>query len=907
MHDYCKYMSQRSFSFLISLGSLAALGLAATTACSASKAGAGNNGSGAGNGDGSIAGDGSGDGLGLGVDGGGVPNGNIDQTTGSTQGCDENTPCPANEACVAKETSGCADSTGSTAVGVCRAVIKECTADTDCGGDTICCVGDCAIDGAAGSCVRPCGTDESCKDDDPAVGVFSPSTQCEWKGPAADDPYPGYTRVLSSPLVANLPNDSGASAEIIIVTTGETAGAATSNEAFDASNPGGELAAGGVIRILNGQTCEQLEVIETDFRLRSPATPALADLDGDGNIDIVARGNGYGAPNPVLAFSWDGSRFVDMWQSENASKNSAGFNNDWDGVSIHDLNNDGKPEVIGRNGAVYNGQTGATLYEPDADIVGLSDPTIGDVDRDGRADLIANKIWSWDNGTWVESHPGANKTPTEAPRFYAYADFGTPADSGFQYGVLDGIAEIVTSGVTGNADANVGNDGHVALYTLDGDELMYVKLDELPTTLPRGEGGERGGAPTISDFSGDGKLQIALAHSTAFTVFDPSCTTCGANHVSWSQPAQDNTSAQTGSSIFDFDSDGKSEAVYADECFTRIYDGQNGDVLFSAVRRSCTWWESPTIADPDGDTRTEIIVNSNDNCSPSCGVAEGTNNPITTPGDGQVGVDPIHPGARCEDDSECISKSCIEGLCRCETDLDCGNDFVPAPNTSENRKGLICTAPIAGTPGEGKVCRAAHANSANVKQKAELNGLRVYRDALDRWADSRPMWNQHAYSVTNINDDGSVPSTSEWQQNFVTDGLNNYRQNRASPGGANLLPDITSILSRDNICQGNGDSITLTGSVCNRGLRVVGADMPATFYIGPPEDGNILCVSYTQGPVQLGDECLPVSCEITEDLPANAEIYLKVNDDGKGNRTTEECDETNNVDLIAVPECTLLR
>ena len=80
------------------------------------------------------------------------------------------------------------------------------------------------------------------------------------------------------------------------------------------------------------------------------------------------------------------------------------------------------------------------------------------------------------------------------------------------------------------------------------------------------------------------------------------------------------------------------EAVYGDECFTRIYEGSTGEVLYSAFRTSCTWFENPVIADPDGDSNTEILIGSNANCARTC-----------------PAIDPIHRGNRCEAaaDSEC--------------------------------------------------------------------------------------------------------------------------------------------------------------------------------------------------------------------------------------------------------------
>ena len=56
-----------------------------------------------------------------------------------------------------------------------------------------------------------------------------------------------------------------------------------------------------------------------------------------------------------------------------------------------------------------------------------------------------------------------------------------------------------------------------------------------------------------------------------------------ADTVLWFKQTQDCSSAFTGSSVFDFDGNGKAEIVYADELYMRIYDGTTGEILTSTV------------------------------------------------------------------------------------------------------------------------------------------------------------------------------------------------------------------------------------------------------------------------------------------------------------------------------------
>jgi len=466
--------------------------------------------------------------------------------------------------------------------------------------------------------------------------------------------------------------------------------------------------------------------------------------------------------------------------------------------------------------------------------------------------------WNTSLKRWDQVYPGAPLL-----KHYAFADFGTPmAGGGFDPKRLDGFAEIVAV-----------QNSRVVVATLQGQTIVDANIKTIG-----------GGPPTIGDFDGDRFPEIATAGGGAYVIVDLDCAPgaggaipagCADAWLRWSAPSQDLSSNNTGSSIFDFEGDGKAEAVYADECFLRIYSGSSGDVLYSAARTSCTWYENPVIADPDRDSNTEIVIGSNRNCWVSC-----------------PAVDPIHRGVRCDESmggADCGSHVCDRGYCRCQSNAECAD-------------GYRCETPPVGTPGYGNTCRAYHAPMQD--QSGGQVGVRVLRDRLDRWASSRAMWNQHAYSITNINDDGTVPKSSAWMPNFRQSGLDNYRQNSQGITGAAELPDITGRLSAKDLCQVRSGTVTLTATVCNRGHRAVGAALPATFYVGDPATGKILCTSYTAGPVPIGG-CLGVSCEISE--PIKGTVTMATNDDGRGGRTTVECETQDNRDSVEVTECTIVR
>jgi hypothetical protein len=80
----------------------------------------------------------------------------------------------------------------------------------------------------------------------------------------------------------------------------------------------------------------------------------------------------------------------------------------------------------------------------------------------------------------------------------------------------------------------------------------------------------------------------------------------------WFKTTQDCSSAVTGSSVFDFNGDGKAEVVYSDEYHLWMYDGLDGENLIpSTCNTTGTLWEYPLVADVDNDGQADIVVASN--------------------------------------------------------------------------------------------------------------------------------------------------------------------------------------------------------------------------------------------------------------------------------------------------------
>ncbi|SFL91172.1 Ig-like domain-containing protein [Marinobacter zhejiangensis] len=282
-------------------------------------------------------------------------------------------------------------------------------------------------------------------------------------------------------------------------------------------------------------------------------SPAAADIDGDGFVEIVTPRYGGG----IIAFSHDGQV---EWES------SSRITIRWGGASFADLNGDGITEIVVGNAVFDN--TGQLIWQgsgPSGNNGAGPLSFAADINGDGYQEVIAGgAAYSYDGQLLFNHGEG----------FAAVGD-------------LDGDAmpEIV-----------VVSSGQVKLLNHDGSLVWSGK------SIP---GGGNGGAPTIADMTGDGVPDIGVAGANRYVVFNAD----GA--IVWQSPTRDNSSHKTGSSVFDFNGDGRAEVVYADEYYLRIYDGPTGQVIYEIANTSGTTYELPVVADVDNDNHAEIVVISN--------------------------------------------------------------------------------------------------------------------------------------------------------------------------------------------------------------------------------------------------------------------------------------------------------
>ena len=261
---------------------------------------------------------------------------------------------------------------------------------------------------------------------------------------------------------------------------------------------------------------------------------------------------------------------------------------------------------------------------------------IADLTGDGYPEIVSGReAWSvsWDEG---QNPPDVQLTllweyvgPDGFPAIADLDQDGTPevvlVGDPAPFNVRDGIITVL-NGQTGELWCGV-----------DPTDGMCQANDSLRTQPIPIPGAGRGGPPTIADFDGDGRPEIAVAGGSSYSVYDlnrPGEDVVqppgdpppdpGAIYVRWTAATQDQSSSATGSSVFDFQGDGIAEVIYADECYLRVYDGQAGDVILEQENSSATIHEYPIVVDADGDGNSELLVVANDaNADDDCGMIPG--------------------------------------------------------------------------------------------------------------------------------------------------------------------------------------------------------------------------------------------------------------------------------------------
>jgi hypothetical protein len=184
---------------------------------------------------------------------------------------------------------------------------------------------------------------------------------------------------------------------------------------------------------------------------------------------------------------------------------------------------------------------------------------------------------------------------------------------------------------------------------------------------------------------------------------------------------------------------------------------------------------------------------------------------------------------------------------------------------------------------------------ANTQYTQSHSGFYVFGDKDDSWRSARRIWNQHAYMITNVNDDGSIPAKAD--RNI--DIYNNFRSGDITAGsGGFTLPDLVPVVEDVCLDECGETNLVVWVSVANRGFEDISEDFELVLW-GVLKDGT----EERLGNTTITDT-VPAGMTIdatefrVDGFPKKLQsIYATVDGGNDSSRSVvDECDETNNED-----------
>jgi hypothetical protein len=97
-------------------------------------------------------------------------------------------------------------------------------------------------------------------------------------------------------------------------------------------------------------------------------------------------------------------------------------------------------------------------------------------------------------------------------------------------------------------------------------------------------------------------------------------------------------------------------------------------------------------------------------------------------------------------------------------------------------------------------------------------GFYVLGASNDDWVSARPIWNQHAYYVTNIDDDQNIGYAEPNYRPYSSDDYNSFRQQAPGTFGAKAAPNL--YIEAEEPCQEGCGDITVYVQVANEGAYI---------------------------------------------------------------------------------------
>ena len=486
-----------------------------------------------------------------------------------------------------------------------------------------------------------------------------------------------------------------------------------------------------------------------------------------------------------------------------------------------------------------SGDDGSEIWTCMDTVAGTSGVAIGDIDGDGLPEIVATTM-----GLEVIAieHTGDLKWRSQGlgDRITQYST--NPAISDMDHDgspeIIAGAAILDAEGVvlglgqhgTGhNPDGGVGSSSFAVDLDRDGTEEVIAgnAVYAIDGTTLL-HIGPQDGFPAVGNFDADPEGEMVVVGGRTVFLFDTDGTEL------WRRTLGGNYGGPP--TVADFDGDGEPEIGVASAGNYAAYD-TDGTVMWSrATTDQSSGVTGSSVFDFEGDGVADVVY------------ADEYDLWIFSGLDGAVKLD----------DSSHRSNTWLEYPVIADVDMDGHAEIVVTHNSGSGPSGT---------------------------------GVSVVEDLDDSWRPARPVWNQHAYFITNVEDDATIPATAatNW------DTYNSFRA-----GNLNTEPGLAVDLVGEfiDVCEleCDGERVVIYVQACNQGSSAMDAPFPITIYANRQGQLTWLATTYVD-PLVAGTASFGIRFEFEPDEVAGASLVLAVDDDGSGDGEVFECDESNNMAL----------
>ncbi len=566
------------------------------------------------------------------------------------------------------------------------------------------------------------------------------------------------------------------------------------------------------------------------------------------NDECYSEGPTVGSFTPIV--EWTKDTFREDSSSNNVMMMPAvGSLTDDDGDG--DADADDVPDIVfvtyGSFGTLraVSGDGGREIFSvSSAQLQGQGGVALGDIDGDGWTDIVAvtaSTVKAFDhegNVMWTSaSVSGLIYGTSDNPAISDMDGDGRP-EIIVGAAILDASGRIVGRGTHGIGGVNNNNVGTTSFAVdIDGDGEQEVVTGNAAysrdgTTLWYNR--QDDGYPAVGNFDADDDAEIVVSTGGQVRLQDSDGTVLCTNRI----PGADSAYYGGPPTVADFDGDGDAEFACA------------AGSRYSVFESDCSVsWQATTNDASSGNTGSAVFDFEGD------GIAE----------------------AVYADETRLWAFAGPDGSVKLES-------------TEHSNATWLEYPAIADVDGDGQ----AEIVVANTGYGSpSYYGITVFGDADASWRSGRKVWNQHAYHITNVDDDGGIPTTAD--RNWLT--YNNFRSGDIGAGGVGYSgPDL--IVEVEDVCIDECDAgrLTVWVTVGNAGFEDVSTDVDLKV-IGVLDSGDErLLDQFTVTDTITAGMQLSAFESLIDPMPEGlVGVYAKVD---KGNDATDdavsECVEDNN-------------